>query len=162
MAKVWKISDAAAIAFHAITMLAALEGRMLTTRQIANVLKVSEAHLSKVLQRLTKAGLVAATRGPKGGFKLARPSEEINLLEVYEAIEGPLIPTKCLLGKPVCDGQNCIMGNLMDDINNLAGDYLSGTKLSQLVKVYDGIEEALDAANDPMKKSNRQDAKTPR
>jgi Rrf2 family protein len=50
--------------------------------------------LSKVLRRLVAAGLLSATSGPRGGFRLARPAHTITLCEVYESIEGKL----CLMG----------------------------------------------------------------
>lgn len=141
MARIINISEASSLAFHAIVMLAAVDGRMLTTHQIATVLGVSEAHLSKVLQRLAKARLVIGVRGPRGGFELARPADEISLLMVYEAIEGKFEDVKCLLGDPVCDGTKCIVGKLMDTINREARKYLSAAKLSNLAAVYEGIDE---------------------
>jgi len=90
MSGVLKISNAATIALHAMTYLAAFPDNKHMTKEIASLHQVSEAHLSKVLQRLTRAGLVKAVRGPKGGFSLAKSADEISLLEVYETIEGTL------------------------------------------------------------------------
>ncbi len=143
MSQVWRISEASSIAFHATTMLAALPDRMLTTRQIASTLGVSEAHLSKVLQRLAKAGLVKATRGPKGGFELESPGAEVTLLDVYEAIEGPLADVGCLLGKPVCGPNGCILGGLLESVNQQVRQYLENSKLSDLTEAYKGIEDKL-------------------
>ncbi len=134
MAKTWKISEAASIALHAMIFLAATDKPMLSTREIALSLKVSEAHLSKVLQRLTKAGLVKATRGPRGGYSASRPKDEVTLLEVYEAIEGPLAPTSCLFGSRICTGGKCIMGDLLNDVDRQVADYLARTKLSDLAQ----------------------------
>ena len=143
MSQVWRISEASSIAFHATTMLAALPDRMFTTKQIASTLGVSDHHLSKVLQRLAKAGLVKATRGPKGGFELERPADEITLLEVYEAIEGPLEDVGCLLGKPVCRPGACILGDLLESVNKQVRDYLENARLSELTGAYEGIEDKL-------------------
>ena len=138
MAKVWKVSDAATIALHAMTLLAAMD-QTVSTKEIASLLRVSEAHLSKVLQRLHKAGLVKAIRGPRGGFKLERPGHKITLLEVYEAIEGPLTPGDCLFGTPICDGEKCIMGGLLEAVDKQVREYLAGTRLSELADVYEGV-----------------------
>ena len=135
MSNFWKVSDAATIALHAMTLLAAVDEKV-STREIASRLRVSEAHLSKVLQRLHKAGLVDAIRGPGGGFALSRPGQKITLLEVYEAIEGRFTPSECLLGTPVCGGEKCIMGGLLETVDRQVKEYLSGTKLSELVDVY--------------------------
>jgi Rrf2 family protein len=140
MAKMWKISEASSIGLHAMVLLASTRKPLVRTREIAEVLKVSEAHLSKVLQRLAKAGLVSAIRGPSGGFSLKKNPERITLLSVYEAIEGPLVPTTCLLDSPVCRGDKCILGGLVVEINKRLREYMAETTLSELVKVYAGID----------------------
>ena len=136
MPHVLKISEAASLAMHASVMLAANSNRLTSTAEAASALGVSEAHLSKVLQRLAHAGLVRAMRGPKGGFALAKPGSRITLLKVFEAIEGKLMPSSCLLGKRVCDGTNCILGTLLDTTNRKVREYLAATRLSDLTSVY--------------------------
>jgi len=139
MSQVFKLSDACSIAFHAMTMLAAFPARMIHAREMARTFKVSEAHLAKVMQRLARAGLVKATRGPHGGFELARDSHDITLLQVYEAIEGPLHEQTCLLGEPACAGGNCILGGLLQTINHQVKSYLQNARLSELTATYDGV-----------------------
>ena len=136
MSHVLKVSEAASLAMHAAVMLAANSDRPTSNAEAAAVLGVSEAHLSKVLQRLAHAGLVKALRGPRGGFALARPAGRVTLLQVYEAIEGKLTPPSCLLGKRVCDGRNCILGSLLDSTNRMVREYLARTRLSDLTSVY--------------------------
>jgi len=97
-----KVSEAGSLAIHATAVLAAARGERVTARKMAAALGVSEAHLAKVLQRLTRAGLVRGTRGPGGGYRLTRPARQISLREVYEAVEGRLEVERCLLGVPVC------------------------------------------------------------
>jgi Rrf2 family protein len=131
MSGLLKISEAAVLAIHTAALLGVERGRVLTTREIASFLKASEAHLSKVLQRLAKSGFVTSVRGPKGGFMLSGPPEEITLLEIYEAIDGPLGDTRCLLGAPVCDG-HCIMGDVLCEVNRLVARRLSETKIAEV------------------------------
>ena len=131
-----RMSTAASLALHAISLLAANGNRTLSTKEIAARLRASEAHLSKVLQRLARVRLVESTRGPKGGFCLAKAGGDIRLLEVYEAIEGPLQDSVCLLGEPVCQGEKCILGRLLETVNRQAREYLAGTTLSDLTDVY--------------------------
>jgi Rrf2 family protein len=130
-----RISEAASLAMHTMALLASRPQR-LPTGQIASVLGASEAHLSKVMQRLAKAGLVRSLRGPKGGFALARPAERIALVEVYEAIEGPLADSKCLLGRPICGGTRCILGRLLGSVNRQVRQYLEATTLNKLAEVF--------------------------
>jgi len=136
MSNVVKVSEAASLALHTVVLLAAYPKRIFSTKDISSALHASEAHLSKVLQRLGKAGLVNSIRGPKGGFVLSRSSDEITLLEVYEAIEGPLASSSCLFHTPVCGGQNCILGGLLSPVNQMVRNHLSKTKLSKLTSVF--------------------------
>ena len=136
MNSVLRISEAASLAMHTTVLLAAHPDRLVCTREAASVLDVSEAHLAKVLQRLVKQGLVRSARGPKGGFALSKPAEEISLLNVYESIEGRLENAACLLGRPVCRGERCILGGLLATVNAQVREYLGSTKLPELTTVY--------------------------
>ena len=136
MSNVLRISEAASLAMHAMAMLSENPDKRLSTKVIAARLQVSEFHLSKVLQRLVKAGMIRSIRGPKGGFCLNRETADVSLLEVYEAIEGSLGPSKCLLGHPVCVGERCILGGFIEKVNTELRDYLQTTRLADLAGVY--------------------------
>lgn len=138
MSEIIHISEAASIGLHAMMLLAAEDHRLLSTKEMARKLSVSEAHLSKVMQRLAKVDLVRSTKGPSGGFILDRPKEKITLIEVYEAIEGPLVHRDCLLQRPLCGGgKNCIFGGLFNRLNREVVEYLAGTRLSDVLKKED-------------------------
>jgi Rrf2 family protein len=132
-----RVSEAAALALHAAVFLAVNEDRVIPTAEIAEMFKASDAHLSKVLQRLHKAGLVSSTRGPKGGFQIARPADEITLLQVYETIEGKLSDTECLFDAPVCDGEQCILGDLLKKVNSQVREYMANTRLGELAEAFE-------------------------
>ena len=137
MDNILKISEAASLAMHSGVYLAVNKDEKVSTKEIANVLGASEHHLSKVLQRLTRACLVNSIRGPKGGFVLGKSPDEITLLDVYEAIEGSFPAGNCLLSTKICKGDKCILGRLLKDLNREVMDYLENTKLSDLVDVYE-------------------------
>jgi Rrf2 family protein len=128
------ISEAANLAIHAMTYLASQkESKPVSTAQVAENYGVSEAHLSKVFQRLTKAGLVKSIRGPRGGFILANNPALITLREIYETMDGPLSrKNHCLLGKRTCGLKTCIFGDLLQDIYQQVTDYFSEMTLSDL------------------------------
>lgn len=134
MASAFKISDAAALALHAITMLIQHPETPLATHTIATALTCSEAHLSKVMQRLVRAGIVTSMRGPRGGFKLAINDSELNVLGVLEAIEGPLSEGGCLLNPPQCDGKECLFGALSVHVNSIVRKELSRITAADLRK----------------------------
>lgn len=127
-----RISEAASLALHSMALLASDSGRLHPAWRVAETLCVSEAHLAKVMQRLSKQGFVESVRGPRGGFRLAEGVEEATLLEILEAIDGPFEPSSCLLGKVVCRGRQCIMGELLRTVNDTVREYLAGTRLGEV------------------------------
>jgi Rrf2 family protein len=86
---------------------------------------------------LTKVGLLQSTRGPKGGFSLTRDPESVSLLEVFEAIEGPVEPALCLFGIPLCDGASCVLGKVIVDVNNTLFNYLAEKTLADISTVFE-------------------------
>lgn len=130
MAGVLKISEAASLGLHAMLVLAKETQRLFSAGDLSQILKVSEAHLAKVLQRLARVGLVKSTRGPHGGFALGRPANNISLLDVYQAIEGPLQPVECLLHEPVCKGCQCVFGDVMKNVYRQIEEHMAKTTLA--------------------------------
>ncbi len=63
--------------------------------EIARTYNIPSELLAKVLQRLVRKGLLASQAGPNGGYALARGAEMITVIEVIEALEGPLLLTPC-------------------------------------------------------------------
>jgi len=72
-------------------------------REIARQMDVPEDFLAKILKTLVDQGLVRSTRGPHGGYALARPSASISFLDVIEAVEGPVAVNVCLDEEDGCD-----------------------------------------------------------
>ncbi|MBC8394315.1 MAG: Rrf2 family transcriptional regulator [Deltaproteobacteria bacterium] len=66
------------------------EGAVLAAR-VSKEYGIPLEYLLKILQQLVRANVLRSKRGPRGGFFLARPSENITLLEVIEAVDGPLM-----------------------------------------------------------------------
>jgi len=77
-----------------------------SVREIAEQNEISSHFLSKVLGTLTQKGIMVSLKGPKGGVALARPAEDIRVVEVVEAIDGLEFRRKCLTGLPKCDDEN--------------------------------------------------------
>jgi Rrf2 family protein len=136
MASILKISEAASLALHTVVYLATQHDGLVSTKEIARVLHASEAHLSKVLQRLARVGIVSSVRGPKGGFALLKSPETLTLLEVYQAIEGTLALSNCLSDHPSCSGKQCVLGTLIGSIHEQITKYLSKTTVAKLNRIY--------------------------
>jgi Rrf2 family protein len=129
-----KMSEAASLAFHTTAYLAQNPDRLVPSREIARTLGASEHHLSKVLQRLVHSGIVRSTRGPRGGFMIRAPWEKIRLIDIYESIEGPMQPARCLLGLPICKGNRCPLGALIHKTDEAVRKCLTGTTLVEMAK----------------------------
>lgn len=127
-----KISDAASLALHSMIALARSQDKLLSVKEIAESLDVSANHLSKVMQRLVKAGLVESVKGAGGGFRLANSPENINFMMIFEAIEGHYEPSSCLLGKENCTAK-CCMSGLLISVNEQVRSYFLETKLSNFL-----------------------------
>jgi Rrf2 family protein len=81
---------------HCATTLAQLQpGDTASAKQLAEYYDLPAPYLAKQLQAMVKAGLLAATTGPRGGFRLARPASEITLLQLVEAVDGAVAPYEC-------------------------------------------------------------------
>ncbi len=78
-------------------------------REIARQMLVPEDFLAKILKTLVDEGLVRSSRGPHGGYVLARPPTDISFLEVIEAVEGPIAINVCLDEDPCTKAPACTM-----------------------------------------------------
>ncbi|HVX22274.1 MAG TPA: Rrf2 family transcriptional regulator [Acidimicrobiales bacterium] len=84
-----RMSEGVEWAAHCAVVLAALpDGEVLPAARLAEYHGVPGPYLAKSLQALARAGLVEATTGRRGGYRLRRPASEITLLDVYRAVEG--------------------------------------------------------------------------
>ncbi|ETR76390.1 Rrf2 family transcriptional regulator [Afipia sp. P52-10] len=91
-----RISDGVEWAVHVCGVLAAApEGRGVPGAKLAEFHALPPAYLAKHLQALSRAGIVAADRGAKGGYRLGRPPAKISLLDIVVAIEGPQPAFRC-------------------------------------------------------------------
>ncbi|HYV17616.1 MAG TPA: Rrf2 family transcriptional regulator [Verrucomicrobiae bacterium] len=91
-----RLSKSADYGLMAMRHLALLpQGCCCSARELAQGHKIPPALMAKLMQRLARRGLVSATHGIKGGYRIARPAQTISLREVIEAIEGPLAMTDC-------------------------------------------------------------------
>lgn len=127
-----KISEAASIALHSTIILAQSEGKLVSVKEMAAKLDVSANHLSKVMQRLNKAGFIDSIKGFNGGFKLAVSPDKLNFLAIYELFDGKMKDTNCILARHEC-GDKCIFGGLVASVTQQLKEKFENTKLSDFV-----------------------------
>lgn len=133
MSSLLRVSEAASIGLHAACLLGQSPDEVLTAREIARTLGVSQAHLSKVMNRLQRAGLVRSILGPGGGFELARATSEITLYDVLQGIDGPTGDTSCLFNPPRCEGGGCVIGAISAKVNELVATSMGALTLADVV-----------------------------
>lgn len=132
MPKIVTLSDAASIGIHSIVLIAKSK-TYINVQNIAKITNDSKHHVAKVMHILVRNGFVTSVRGPKGGFKLNKPPEEISLLDVYESIEGTLEETHCPSGKEACPFTACLLQNITSKMTMQFRDYLKDITLDKVL-----------------------------
>ena len=78
------------------------EGTISLISDIAAAAEVPQSFLAKIFQNFNKLGLVQSIRGAGGGFTLGRPADQITLLDIVTAVEGPIMPNRCVMTNNKC------------------------------------------------------------
>ena len=87
-----KLTRASSYALHAVIFMAAQKDhtRPVASHHIAAARGIPERFLLKILKSLVSAGILLSLKGPSGGYRLARPADQITMLDVLEAVDGPI------------------------------------------------------------------------
>ncbi|HQR29683.1 MAG TPA: Rrf2 family transcriptional regulator [Anaeromyxobacteraceae bacterium] len=135
MQHVLRISRKIDYAVRAMVHLASIpEGTVVPFREIGKKMDVPEDFLAKILKTLVDHGIVRSTRGPHGGYKLARPAETINMLDIIEAAEGPVAINVCLDGDDACSRQSfCTVTHVWREGQDRMLEVFRNTTLASLV-----------------------------
>lgn len=116
-----------------VNLTAHYENEPVSTRVIAVEEDISYQLTCKLMQKLQKAGLVESCMGPKGGFRLSREPAMISLLEVVEAIQGPISLNRCLLSVDACPKQKeCTLRPRLVGLQESISSYLMAITLDEL------------------------------
>jgi Rrf2 family protein len=114
------------------------------------------AYLEHLVAKLRAAGLVTSVRGAHGGYRLARPAARIEMLEVVQALEGPIAPMECFEdvreGRVLCsheaDGDRaCATKLLWTRVHGGITKALAGTTLAELIEFADDHAVRTPVAN---------------
>jgi Rrf2 family protein len=133
MAKIISLSEAVSIALHSMIIIGRSGSEPVNVDKLAGATGSSRHHVAKVMQRLAKDGFVGSHRGPNGGFFLLVKPEKILLLEIYESIEGKLIPATCPMDKQVCAFDKCFMNNITYNLTVQFIGYMKSQSLASFI-----------------------------
>jgi Rrf2 family protein len=138
------ISQTTEYALRAVVYLAQHPTDSWTTKQIAAATRVPAGYLSKVLQGLSRAGLISSQRGRHGGFQLAGDPEQVSVLEVVNAVEPIRRITRCPLNLATHDVDLCPLHQALDDTIGLVEKAFGDKKLAQLLGRDDSVNPLCD------------------
>lgn len=130
-----QITRQADYAVRAVLYLAGLDdsGRAPTSK-IAETQRIPPSFLAKIISQLSVAGVVHTSRGARGGVSLARTPGEISLLEVVEAIDGPITLNECVTDPGACPfGDSCVVHDVWCQAQAHLVDQLAMTDFNSLV-----------------------------
>jgi Rrf2 family protein len=115
-----------------------------STQEIAERQNIPSPFLAKIISQLALSGLVSTYRGAGGGVKLARPPAEISLLEVIEALEGPIRLNRCLIQPGACPrDQDCPVHDVWATAQAQLSNLLEGTTFDDLLVSQNGTDQPL-------------------
>lgn len=131
MLRVTRLTDYATLL---MTVLGAAPETVYSAAALAERTHLELTTVSKVLKALAQAGLVEGLRGVNGGYRLARPTHEVSLFEIVEAIEGRLEMTECSGEHSRCEHEpHCGLAPHWRRVNDVIADALRSMTLAQML-----------------------------
>lgn len=145
---------------YAIRGLAELAGRStggnMLLDQLVTGTDLPRDFMAKIFQKLVRGGILVSAKGRGGGFAVARPAHQISLMQVVEAMEGPQLLDRCVVGLEKCNDQMpCPQHDLYKPIRQRLKDYLNTTTVADLassLKAKQAWFELHEAAGEPVRK----------
>ena len=132
MLRVSRLTDYATVV---MTCIAAHPTEVLSAVQIADETRLELPTVSKLLKALGHAALVESFRGVNGGYRLARAAADISLVEIVEAIEGPIGMTECSMAEGQCDREaQCGVRGSWQLVNNVLDNALRAVSLADMLQ----------------------------
>ena len=133
------------------------QGGPVTLAGIAERQGISLSYLEQLFGKLRRAHLVDSTRGPGGGYTLAKPLSAVSVADIIHAVDEPLDATNCA-GRGDCHHgkRPCMTHHLWTSLNARMFDYLSSVSLDDLIRQQQATGRAGEAPSAPVKrKGNR-------
>ncbi len=111
------------------------EGKITILSEIAEKQDVPKNFLAKILQVLTRAGLVKSHQGVNGGYSIEIPLDSIDLKKVIETVEGPIFLNRCLIREGECDRDSfCPIHDVWVEAQSKLMEVLTNTTLEDVIR----------------------------
>ena len=103
---------------------------------IAERQDISLSYLEQLFAKLRRGGLVTSVRGPGGGYRLARSSDELRIADIIVAVDEPIAATRCKPGSKGCTktGARCVTHDLWEELGQQIHVFLSSVSLADVVE----------------------------
>lgn len=112
------------------------KGKVALISEIADAADIPQTFLAKIFQNFAKMGLVNSYRGTGGGFTLGKPASRITLREVVEAVDGPIIPNRCLMEKDSCErSDHCLVHDVWNRVRTQVVATLEAVTIEELAQI---------------------------
>ncbi|MBU6298165.1 MAG: Rrf2 family transcriptional regulator [Alphaproteobacteria bacterium] len=111
--------------------------RPVSLADIAERQEISLSYLEQLFAKLRRNGLVSSVRGPGGGYRLSRPSEEVRIADIIMAVDEPLAATRCKTGTAkgcMTEGARCITHDLWEELGRQIHVFLSSVSLADVLE----------------------------
>ena len=108
----------------------------MTAKTIANNAGITQRFALRILHKLTRCGILQAYRGVLGGYKIAKPLDELTVYDVLHAIEGPIILNRCLLETTICtrvQDKNCPYHRVFKKLSDLVCKELASISFADVI-----------------------------
>lgn len=112
-----QVSKSLDYAVRSLTYIAKEKASVFTIRDISEKQHIPQNYLAKIMRKLVQKGLLSSSPGPEGGYSLRKPTEDISLKDIYEAIEGDMQLIDCMEKNVVCELFNsCTQRSVWDHL----------------------------------------------
>jgi Rrf2 family protein len=127
------LSQPTAYAASALAFIAAMGGKPVGVKAIAEACDIPGAYLAKIINTLARKQLVETQRGVGGGVVLARAPQQIALHDLCSALDDPLIHPRCMFGNAVCTGERaCPAHQFCTSYRGELADFLEKTSIADI------------------------------
>ena len=111
--------------------------RPVSLAEISGRQEISLSYLEQLFAKLRRGGLVSSVRGPGGGYRLSRPSNEVRISDIILAVDEPIAATRCKPGEAkgcTGTGARCVTHDLWEELGRQIQVFLSGVSLADVIE----------------------------